>query len=703
MTPNRRDDMDRTTQSTIDRTAHALPVGTRRYIALCFMALLPMILAGPSVATAQEGERGLAMQGIYSDGAIRLRWASGSPVTWRLIRTGGITLTRQSAKDSLPVVVGGGPLRVWTEEEWHSRSERIPAAAQVATLLRENERERQGLTEWAEADLEQNKLTSLLLMAEFDFEIARGLALAYRDSDIVADEIYRYEISVRDSVHGDTLRAEAFVRAGEETPLAAPTGLKAGSNDRRIELWWNRTPVHSGYLVERRASGETAWKRLTDHPLIFADNYPNQPLYTDSVLNDRVNEYRVIGVDPFGRESEPSDVVEAAARDLTPPQPPYDVKWELTKKGVRITWKNPSPEPDLVGYGVLRSTNPDENYLPVHPKLLPRSATSYIDTVPGPGTYFYRLISADTAGNLSAMSVRAMAIVEDTVAPPAPVGLMATADTSGVIRLRWRHRPEDDVKGYRVYRMVTGGSKPEFVPITPGAMPDSAFTDTLLATVRDRFFYRVRTVDFAGNYSEPSEAVGVQFPDLLPPAPPVIDDHSTAAGKVRLRYASPSIDVARYEVRRSIGSGATPDIVERTTVGEWTDSTARHGVTYRYVVVAVDSAGNVSAPSSPLFVKPFWTKGLPLPGSPQVALTPSNQVTIRWNFPDTGGWSAIVFRKSQTDGTFLQLSPATKESNYVDTTAKPGHNEYALKFYYPEQGGTQLGATAAIDVPEKKN
>lgn len=694
---------NRIDHSTTDRISGAIATDRSRGIALRIIAILPMmLLAAASFLIAQEGERGLAMQGIYSDGAIRLRWASGSPVTWRLIRAEGITLTRQSAEDSLPVVINGAPLRVWTEEEWHARSAGLPAAVQVATLLRDNEKDRQGLTEWADADLEQNKLTSLLLMAEFNFEVAQGLALAYRDSNVVAGQIYRYEISLQDPVHGDTLRAETFVRAGEETPLAAPTGLKAESKDRHIELWWNRTPVHSGYLVERRLKGETEWKRLTQPPLIFGDNYPNQALYSDSVLNDRIIEYHVIGIDPFGRESEPSMVVEAAARDLTPPQPPYDLKWELTKKGVKVTWSNPSPEPDLAGYGVLRSTNPDEDYLPVHPKLLPPSATSYVDTVPGPGTYFYRLISSDTAGNLSAMSVRAMAIVEDTIAPPAPEGLTATADTTGVIRLRWRHQPEDDVKGYRVYRMVIGGSKPEFVPITPGAMPDSSFTDTLLATVRDRFFYRVRTVDFAGNYSEPGEAVGVQFPDVLPPAPPIIDDHSTASGKVRLRYVSPSIDVARYEVRRSIGSGPTSDLVEQTTVGEWTDTTARHGIGYRYVVVAVDSAGNVSDPSSPLFVKPFWTKELPVPGSPQVSLTPSNQVTIRWSFPDREGWSAIVFRKSATDGTFLQLSPAMKESSYTDTTAKPGHNEYALKFYVPEQGGTQIGGAASVEVPEKK-
>ena len=461
--------------------------------------------------------------------------------------------------------------------------------------------------------------------------------------------------------------------------------------------------MHSGYQVERRERGGERWSRLNRSPLIFADNYPNQQLYRDSVANGGVYEYRIIGTDAFGRESEPSAIAEAQARDLTPPQPPYDVKWEKTTKGARITWRLPENEPDLAGFGLLRSNDPEEGYRPVHAELLGRRTTSYDDTISATGTYFYRLVSSDSTGNVGAMSVRAMAIIEDSLAPPAPGGLTATADTNGVITVRWNHRPEGDVAGYRVYRMVTGGSEPEFVPLNRGAMPDSIFTDTLLATVRDRFQYRVRTVDFAGNYSEPSTPVVVQFPDMLPPVKPIVDDYSTAARSVRIRYVSASLDVASYEIRRTSPGAGIAETRYRSTTREWIDSAAEHGVEYRYTITATDSAGNVSPASDPLFVKPFWTMEMNAPVAPRVqAEEGTGRVNVGWNFPAGAGWSVVVFRKSPADATFLQLSPTLTETSYIDTTAKPGRNEYALKFYYPEQGGTPLGLPAGVEIPEKR-
>ena len=118
--------------------------------------------------------------------------------------------------------------------------------------------------------------------------------------------------------------------------------------------------------------------------------------------------------------------------------------------GVLVTWTNPPREPDLAGYALLRSRNPEQDYRPVHRQLLAPGTDSYRDTVAAPGTYFYRLVASDTAGNLSPMSVRAMAGVADSAVRPATEkssatpttrtgaeGTIGTSCPASIVRSRW--------------------------------------------------------------------------------------------------------------------------------------------------------------------------------------------------------------------------------------------------------------------------
>lgn len=657
----------------------------------------PRAAVPPDAASADRAP--LALTAVHEGGIVQLRWAPADVVTWNLMRRGGVMLTRQAgAQADTTVLNGGAPLRVWSAEQWKAHPD-LRGAPQALQLLADDADARKGLSPWAEADLDRNTLTGLLLLAEFNFDLAHGLALAYTDSSAARDVVHRYEIRVVDDVRGDTLRAECFVDTGDDTPALPVTGLRAEAADGAIDLWWTRAPAHSGYHVERRAAGTTAWTRLTTQPKLFSDNYPDQRLHRDSVANGRTYEYRVLGVDAFGREAASLATVTATARDLTPPEPPYDLRWEKTADRVRITWKLPPAEPDLAGYGLLRSVRPDDGYEPVHRELLAPGTTSHLDAVPRAGTYFYRMFTSDTAGNISSMSVRAMAVIDDTLAPAAPEGLVATADTNGVITVRWRMTHGDDVAGFRVYRIIDGGRSPEFVPLHGSVIADTVWRDTLMADVRDRFLYRVRTVDLAGNYSAPSAPVAVRFPDRTPPVRPVIVRSSVDNRSVALQFASPSTDVAAYRIRRVETPGAAKAFETRTVGGSWRDTTARHGVMYRYTVAAEDSAGNVSEASDVLHVQPFWSETLPDPSAPVCRHDAARGVVrVTWALPPGAGWSAIVFRRIDA-GPWLQLSPQLTATSYDDASPRSGALEYAVRYYLAGQGGSELGAGARVVVP----
>lgn len=95
-----------------------------------------------------------------------------------------------------------------------------------------------------------------------------------------------------------------------------------------------------------------------------------------------------------------------------------------------------------------------------------------------------------------------------------------------------------------------------------------------------------------------SVAVLVSGPDvdLAAPEAPAVLEATAGPGSVELRW-EPAADAARYHVLRSIVSGGGYEVVGDTTMTDYVDLSVRDGVSYHYVVVALDDRGNVSARS----------------------------------------------------------------------------------------------------------
>ncbi len=92
--------------------------------------------------------------------------------------------------------------------------------------------------------------------------------------------------------------------------------------------------------------------------------------------------------------------------------------------------------------------------------------------------------------------------LRDTFAPAAPTGLTAVA-SEGAVNLIWSPGSEPDLAGYRVVRTTLPSGAT--VTLTPAAIRESTFTDTVPAGVR--YAYSVQAVDSAGNVSPASSPV----------------------------------------------------------------------------------------------------------------------------------------------------------------------------------------------------
>ncbi|MBE7129522.1 lytic polysaccharide monooxygenase [Bacillus mycoides] len=185
----------------------------------------------------------------------------------------------------------------------------------------------------------------------------------------------------------------------------------------------------------------------------------------------------------------------------------------------------------------------------------------------------------------------------DTEAPTQPSGLQVVKATSNSVELNWK--PATDNVGVKEYQVLRNG---EVINTVAG----TSLVDKKLSPNTD-YTYTVKAVDAVGNISKESEALviktTVEKPDTEAPTQPKgLHSMGITANTVDLMW-SPSednIDVDHYIVYREIAGGMKEIGTANTT--SFMDKNLQVNTTYKYVVTAVDTAGNESIKSNVLTV-----------------------------------------------------------------------------------------------------
>ncbi len=292
---------------------------------------------------------------------------------------------------------------------------------------------------------------------------------------------YEYRVAFTTAAGEETGRVvTGRVRVADVTPAAPPAPAARGA-DHAIVLSWHYptftgspTDFVVGFHVYRAdGAGPGAGRRLTATPVLRNDA-PGAVLEFRDVepANGVPYRYTLTAVDVAGRESAPSPAVTAHAKDVTPPGMPTGLAVRNGDGVVTLTWRL-SPEADVAGYHVERSTGLSRPYTRLDRALLPASQPLWTDTVAGGRQYFYRVVAVDSAGNASAPSNPVSAQPEDRTPPAPPTAVTATA-AQRRLTIRWNASPSRDVRGYYVYRGESG----RFVRLVTRPVETLAFTDS---------------------------------------------------------------------------------------------------------------------------------------------------------------------------------------------------------------------------------
>lgn len=306
--------------------------------------------------------------------------------------------------------------------------------------------------------------------------------------------------------------------------------------------------------------------------------------------------FKVLAFDTSGNRSSLSAGATATPTDNLAPTAPVGVSAADVPGdeggAIALSWTANS-QADLAGYRVNRAAAASGPW----DQVAAVSGTSWTDSAATLGqTWYYQVLAVDTNGNVSAPSDTASAASADNLAPAAPTGVSATdvpGDEGGSIALAW-----DAVAGadhYSVYRSTTSGSGYTKLADASGA----SYTDST-ATKGQLFYYVVTASDAAANESVNSVEVSATSLNNLPPAAPAslsaVDTPDDNGGSIDLSWAAVS-GATSYTVLRATGSDELSTLAEGVVGTSYTDTTATHGVTFRYAVKAANEDGLLSAAS----------------------------------------------------------------------------------------------------------
>ena len=264
--------------------------------------------------------------------------------------------------------------------------------------------------------------------------------------------------------------------------------------------------------------------------------------------------------------------------------------------------------------------------------------------------------------------------------PAAPVVKAGNSATSGKPMLTWD--AVDGATSYRVYRATSQNGTYSLL----GTVTATSYTNTG-AKAGTTYYYRVKAVNDAG-LSPYSNTVSGQNKAVTPkPAAPVVKiGNSATSGKPMLTWDA--VDGATsYRVYRATSQNGPYRLLGSVTTTTYVNTGAKDGVTYYYMVTAVNDSGESAFSNT---VSGQSKAVTPKPSAPVVKIgnsATSGKPMLTWNAV-SGATSYKVYRATSQNGTYSLLGTVTATS-YTNTGAKDG-----VTYYYKVKAVNSAGESA---------
>lgn len=446
-----------------------------------------------------------------------------------------------------------------------------------------------------------------LLACEFSVDMAKVMALNFRDDFVHTQQMYEYRVRPADESLNLNCRIKKVTTNKKQT-LAPMATIKAENKDFRIFFTWNMDNLstdYSGFLLERSSDG-TNFSAVNEEPIVhIATDEISENVLTcmDSLPDcDKMYYYRVCGLSRFGLKGPYSNVVKASYEcDYNVSVKLKEVK--INEKNIAtISWdvENPDNQP-IKGFDIQRATTIDVNGAQFESinkgKLVAANSRSFVDKHPLESNY-YRVVAYGKTDKQVSSSNFYYAHSIDSIPPSAPTGLKATIDSAGIVKLTWSENTESDIMAYRVF--FSNDSTSEFIGASDTFLTTPYYTDTLyLGSLTNEIYYKVLAIDHNYNQGPLSEAIKVIKPDTIPPSPArFLEINQDEAGTIHVNWQkSTSTDVVKQVLLRRVGDVGEFSIAEtwsgkNNIPATYADTFVAVGERIYYKLIVYDESNN---------------------------------------------------------------------------------------------------------------
>ena len=435
---------------------------------------------------------------------------------------------------------------------------------------------------------------------------------SFADSGLTQSTLYRYRVVAFNAISTATSN---IAQATTLSVPAAPASLTARAvSTTAIDLTWtDASSNEDGFRVERCTGAS-----CTSFALV-ATVAANASSYSDSGLaSSTLYRYRVSAFNGAGAAS--SNVAEASTQTPVPAAPSGLTATSVSTSQINLVWTDNST--NEAGFRVERCTGAGcTAFLSV--ATLGANVTSFSNMGLAAGTlYRYRVVAHNAGGGAASN------IAEATTrpnAPAAPTNLIATVASPSQINLAWTDNSSNE-DGFRIER-CTGSTCTNFVQVGQVTANVKSWPSTGLTSSTT---YRYRVIAFNITGTAVSNIAAATTPATVPAAPSGLTA-TVGMGQVSLSWTDNSFDETGFRVQRCAGAGCTSFAQvgqPGANVQSFNDTSVLASTTYRYRVVAYNSAGN----SSPSNVVEVTTGAVPVaPSGLTLTSITSTSATIRWN------------------------------------------------------------------------
>jgi subtilase family serine protease len=428
------------------------------------------------------------------------------------------------------------------------------------------------------------------------------------------------------------------------------------------------------YTVAVGASGSAGWRQLSESSLARRGERLAQWSTLDEP-GDGDYVIRLRAADQSGNITEDTTTVTV---DNTPPEAPASLDATATGNDVAVDWQD-SPSTDVQGYLLLRNDTIVNADGPVIGDTTPYliDGNAYADNDVVDGDHVYLLYAMDLAGNLSEPAQANVDI--DLTSPalswqtPSPgqsfensIALIAVSDAEDIATVRFRYRSSGD----------------------------SAWTDLTPDISSAPFVYSWDTQALSdGDYEIQAEAWdqggrngltpvrSITRRDLTAPDAPASVVSAVDGASVTLDWpASPSQDVAEYVVQLIDSDGNASELARVPSPG--TDAVVQDLLdgSYRFRVLAVDQAGNLST-TSPEVTALVFTPLL----DPIESITVDGTMVLKGSVPV--GDSVAIYRDVDGQPELISELSITNDGRFQTENLNLQAGENRFLFRAETQGG----------------